>query len=73
MRPARSADLAQKRKKSAGAGASSGDPAQGGDDSMTPEFKRGGKVKRTGLAKVHKGEEVLTSSQARKYRRGKKR
>jgi hypothetical protein len=29
-------------------------------------FKRGGKVKRTGLAKVHKGERVLTKKQAKK-------
>lgn len=36
------------------------------------EFKKGGKVKRTGLAKVHKGERVLTKKQAKKYA-GKKR
>ncbi len=29
-------------------------------------FKRGGKVKKTGPAKVHKGERVLTAKQARK-------
>lgn len=29
-------------------------------------FKRGGKVKKTGLAKVHKGERVLTAGQAKK-------
>lgn len=29
-------------------------------------FKRGGKVKKTGLAKVHKGERVLTKKQAEK-------
>ena len=30
-------------------------------------FKKGGKVKRTGVAKVHKGEYVLTVKQAKKY------
>jgi hypothetical protein len=29
-------------------------------------FKKGGKVKKTGLAKVHKGERVLTAKQAAK-------
>jgi hypothetical protein len=33
-----------------------------------PGFKRGGRVKRTGLARVHKGEKVLTKKQARRYR-----
>jgi hypothetical protein len=28
-------------------------------------FKRGGKVKKTGLAKLHKGERVLTAKQAK--------
>ena len=31
-----------------------------------PAFKHGGKVEKTGMAKVHKGEKVLTESQARK-------
>lgn len=34
-------------------------PSRGGFDS----FKRGGKVKKTGLAKVDKGERVLTKKQ----------
>ena len=33
----------------------------------TMEFKRGGKVKRTGMAKVHKGERVLTKKQQKRY------
>jgi hypothetical protein len=28
-------------------------------------FKRGGRVKKTGMAKVHKGEKVLTAKQAK--------
>lgn len=39
-----------------------------GDKGMTAEpssYKRGGKVKRGGKAKVHKGEVVLTKRQAR--------
>jgi hypothetical protein len=34
---------------------------------MPSTFKRGGKVKRTGVAKVHRGEIVLTALQAKKY------
>lgn len=41
-------------------------------NSQTPtpqlaSFKRGGKVKRTGPAKLEKGERVLTKKQSRKY------
>ena len=32
-------------------------------------FAKGGKVKKTGLAKVHKGEVVLTASQAKSLKR----
>ncbi len=32
-------------------------------------FAKGGKVKRTGLAKVHKGEVVLTASQAKSLKK----
>jgi len=39
------------------------------DIASPPEYRRGGKVKRTGIAKVHKGERVLTARQARKYRK----
>ena len=33
--------------------------------SSPPSFKRGGMVKKTGMAKVHKGERVLTKRQQR--------
>ena len=33
-----------------------------------PSYKRGGKVKKTGPAKLHKGERVLTKRQAGKVR-----
>jgi hypothetical protein len=33
------------------------------------EFKRGGKVRKTGMAKVHKGEKVLTKRQAKRMER----
>lgn len=36
-------------------------------------YKRGGRVRRTGLARVHKGERVLTVKQAKRYRRSKRR
>ena len=32
-------------------------------------FSKGGKVKKTGLAKVHKGEVVLTASQAKSLKK----
>ena len=42
-------------------------------DSFSPagvdSYKRGGKVKRTGLARVHKGERVLTKKQQRALKR----
>jgi len=34
-----------------------------------PTYKRGGWVRKTGLAKVHAGERVLTRSQAKRYKR----
>lgn len=42
----------------------------GVDSSLTadpPSYKRGGKVRKTGIAKVHKGERVLTKKQQKKY------
>lgn len=35
-------------------------------------FKKGGRVKKTGLAKVHKGERVLNAKQAKKFEKVKK-
>jgi len=46
-------------------------PSDYGPSPDQPGFKRGGKVKHTGRAKVHRGERVLTKSQSRRY--GKKR
>lgn len=37
-----------------------------------PSYKKGGKVKKTGLAKVHKGERVLTKEQSAKFEKAKK-
>ena len=34
-------------------------------------FKKGGKVKKTGVAKVHRGERVLTAKEAKKYAKNK--
>ena len=34
-----------------------------------PSYKKGGTVKKTGMAKVHKGEKVLTKDQAKKLPR----
>jgi hypothetical protein len=38
----------------------------GGPATFPPSFKKGGKVKRTGLAKLHKGERVVKASTAKK-------
>ncbi len=53
--------------------ASSGDKsADKMDAEMNPvSYKKGGPVKKTGLAKLHKGERVLTVKQAKKYGRKK--
>ena len=40
-------------------------PGSWSDAEGIPSFKRGGKVKRTGLARVEKGERVLTKRQAK--------
>lgn len=47
-----------------GGGSSSSTPA-GRYASIPSSLKRGGKIKRTGLAKVHKGERVLTKRQVK--------
>jgi hypothetical protein len=67
---------AQKRGKVAAAkekaGAGGGAPSIPGtvtESADTDSYKRGGKVKRTGLAKLHKGERVLTTAQAKRYKR----
>lgn len=52
--------------------APTGGSDSGGDNAYTQEFKKGGRVRKTGLAKVHKGERVLTRKQARKYAARKK-
>jgi hypothetical protein len=36
-----------------------------------PSYKKGGKVRKTGLALLHKGERVLTKAQNRKRMKGK--
>jgi hypothetical protein len=42
--------------------------AHGGDYTGVPSYKRGGKVRKTGLAKLHKGEVVVPKGQAKKMR-----
>jgi hypothetical protein len=37
-----------------------------------PSYKKGGRVKKTGLARVHKGEQVIPAHKAHKGRSGKK-
>lgn len=39
------------------------------DRAVPSSLRKGGKIKKTGLAKVHKGERVLTKAQAKKYRK----
>lgn len=42
-------------------------------DRKVPSYKRGGRVRKTGLAKVHKGEYVIPVHSKRKGKRGGKR
>jgi hypothetical protein len=37
------------------------------DDTNAPGYAKGGKVKKTGTAKVHKGEQVIKKAAAQKY------
>jgi hypothetical protein len=39
------------------------------DRAIPSSLRKGGKVKKTGYAKVHKGERMLTKAQAKKYRK----
>ena len=39
----------------------------GAETSGVPSYKKGGKVRKTGLARLHKGERVLNKSQAKRY------
>jgi hypothetical protein len=48
---------------------SSEKPSYGGTNTTGQNYKRGGKVRKTGLAKVHAGERVLTKKQAKRYRK----
>ena len=43
----------------------------GGSAAEPSTYKRGGKVRKGGMARVHKGERVLTRKQARRYKRSK--
>jgi hypothetical protein len=46
--------------------------AKANEDVKHPSYKKGGMVRKTGLAKLHKGEKVLTRKQAGKHRGGKR-
>lgn len=60
-----------RKKKDSSKTTSSGSPGPTNDmGDWAGSFKRGGKVRKTGIAKVHKGEYVLTAKQAK--RRGRK-
>jgi len=43
-------------------------PAPKETKASPPNFAKGGKVKKTGMAKVHKGEVVLTAAQAKRMK-----
>ena len=53
-------------------GGGAGDNSYG--DAGVPELRRGGKIKRGGMVKLHAGEQVLTAKETKRYKaRGKKR
>ena len=56
-------------KKSSGSGGGSSADEMGAETSGVPSYKKGGKVRKTGLARLHKGERVLNKSQAKRYSR----
>ena len=56
----------KKRGSKSGGGSSGSSAAAGAASESAGSFKRGGKVRKTGLAKVHKGERVLTAKQDNK-------
>lgn len=62
-----SVGLLGKRKKSSGSSSSSGGNT---DDPGAPSYHRGGKVRKTGLARLKKGERVLTKGQQKRLMRG---
>lgn len=57
--------LSSRRSKKSSSGSNGGD-----NSSDVDSYKRGGKVRKTGLARLHEGEVVLTKTQARKRKRG---
>ncbi len=54
------------KNKSGGGGPTSADE-MGAETSGVPSYKKGGKVRKTGLARLHKGERVLNKLQAKRY------
>jgi hypothetical protein len=48
-----------------GLGGLAGGLGQAAGGGALPSYKKGGKVKKTGVAKLHKGERVLTAKQAK--------
>jgi hypothetical protein len=61
------------KKQPTGSDSGSSGAATEGDAAANPgSFKRGGKVRKTGMARVHKGERVLTKKQNKKYMSGKR-
>jgi hypothetical protein len=57
-----------KKKQRPSTGASSGSPSTGSGQAWEG-FKRGGKVRKTGVYKLHRGERVLTAKQEKKRTR----
>ncbi len=47
-----------------------GSSSVSGPEPLPMDFHKGGVVPKTGMAKVHKGERVLTKKQAKSYRKG---
>jgi hypothetical protein len=67
-------DVGGGSKSSSGSGRSARSDVSYNQNVDVPSYKHGGRVKRTGMAKVHRGERVLNSKQTRKYdrKRGRK-
>jgi len=60
-----SSAISRHKSKTQSSSSSTGDTGTGGSD--MDSYKRGGKVRKTGAAYLHKGERVLTKRQAKRW------
>ena len=62
--------LKNRKSKGKDSGGGGGTESMGSEAAEPPAYKRGGKVRKSGIAMVHKGERVLTAKQEKRRKRG---